>query len=142
MPNVIQPLHPNDESLGPVRVKPLTEQQIKQALEDDAGADNSTGIDPTIGEGGIITSMTVKPAAEHAVDLRAQIDGVVNAGKEDASTFMVADMRQKNAGGMVSTLGEDALVTANIVAPTNPQPKPSTPQAPNLQDNVPKMIIG
>jgi hypothetical protein len=86
--------------------------------------------------------MTVKPAAEHAVDLRAQIDGVVNSSKEDASTFMVADMGQKNAGGMVSALSEDTLVTANIVAPSNPQPRPSTPSAPNLQDNVPKMIIG
>jgi len=128
--------------LGPIKAKPLTAEQIQQALAEDSASTDISRIDPTIGEGGIITSMTVKPANEHVADLRSQIEGVVSAGKVEASPYMVADMSQKQLGGMASMPNEDALVAANIVAPTNPQPKPSTPIAPNLQDNVPKMIIG
>jgi len=144
----LQPLHPDDATLRPVRAKPLTADQVSAALNDGEQVDTSAaakvdaklyaGVDPTIGDNGIITSMTVKPVVDHKADLRAQIDGVVNkAGDTQPTQVLVADMQ--SGGGDFNPGG--AMAGSTYIAP-NEHAKDGAIQQPKPEAPKPPIIIG
>lgn len=147
----IQPLHSDDSSLrsGQPKVVPLTAEQVEVALKEggqvETGgmarvkADLYAGVDPTIGDNGIITSMTVKPVVEHKADLRAQIEGAVNSTSDAQSTqIVVADMQ---AGGGAAINPSGAMAGGTYVSP-DVHAKDNGVQQPKSEAPKPPIIIG
>lgn len=148
----IQPLHPDDNSLrsGQPKVMPLTAEQVEAALSDgeqvETGgmarvkADLYAGVDPTIGDNGVITSMTVKPAVEHKADLRSQIEGVINADSgAEGPQIIVADIQ--SAGGSDFT-GAGAIAGATYISPDQAHAKTFSEAVPKQEPPKQNIIIG